>query len=333
MILGVAIPRAHAVQATWTTVHVALAALRRGHRVRFVEPWDFEVDEGGHVVVRAAVFDPDEEVPVDADALVGRLHARVAPRRYLRVEGLDVLLLRLAPADADVLAFAAMARDRGVTVVNDPDGLLRVASKAWLATLPGVPTPPTIVTQSTEAARRFADKQRADIVVKPARGSGGEGVARIPWRAWDELEAAMARARGPGGAVVVQRAIGDDDAGETRVVWMDGEVLGGYRRRRAPGEFRHNLRQGGTPEATEVTAPERAAVAALGPHLAGAGIRIAGIDLIDARVVEVNALNPGGAFHADRLNGTDVAGAIVDRLAAPGRLQHLARDRWARPAS
>lgn len=333
MILGIAIPRATSVDATWTTVHVARAALRKGHRVRFVEPWDFEVDEGGHLVVRAHAFDPDGAVVLDADSLVRQLHERAAPRRYLRVEGLDVLLLRVAPLDPDVLAFAAMARDRGVTVVNDPDGLLRVTSKAWLATLPDVPTPPTIVTQSAAAARLFADKHRADVIVKPARGSGGEGVARVPWRAWDELDAAVARARGAGDAVVVQTVVGDDEAGETRVVWMDGEVLGGYRRRRAPGEFRHNLRQGGTPEPADVTAPEREAVAALGPHLAGAGIRIAGIDLIDAHVVEVNALNPGGAFHADRLNGTDIAGAIVDRLVTTRRAHHHPRDAWARPAS
>src|SRR5690606_2562759 len=114
--------------------------------------------------------------------------------------------------------------------------------------------------------------------------------------------------------VVVQVYLDEAEDGEKRLMWMDGEVLGGYLRRRAPGEFRHNLKQGGSAEPTAITTAELGVIARLTPHLRRAGLRIAGIDLIGRHVIEVNAANPGGAFHADRLHGSNVSGSIVERL-------------------
>lgn len=315
MNLGIAIPRAASLDTTWTTVHIACAALLRGHTVRFIEPWDFEVDVHGTLTARAHAFDPPG---ISAAELVHHLHRRTATRRYLRIDSLDVLLIRAAPFDPSLLAFASMAKERGVSVVNDPEGLMRVSHKAWLAGLPDVATPPSLVTQSPGTAALFYDKYRKPVIVKPARGSGGREVHFVKRHDTRAFETAFARARGRGGHVVVQVYLEEAEAGEKRVVWMDGDVLGGYLRQRAPGEFRHNLKQGGTAVPTEITTPERAVIDALSPHLLGAGIRLAGIDMIGSYVIEVNALNPGGAYHADRLHGSDISGSIIERLEGAG---------------
>jgi glutathione synthase len=311
LLLGIAISRATSMDATWTTVHVARAALARGHKVRFIEPWDFEVDVRGQLTARTHAFDPPV---VDADTIIRKLHHRTAARRYLRIDALDVLLMRCAPLDPTLLAFATMAKDLGVEVANDPDALIRVSHKAWLAGLPDVPTPPTLVTQSSGQAQLFYEKYRRPVVVKPARGSGGHNVWFVRRRDPQGFDNAFAEARGYGDHVVVQVYLDEAENGEKRIVWMDGEVLGGYLRRRAPGEFRHNLKQGATAEPTTITPTELGVVARLTPHLRRAGLRLAGIDMIGAYVIEVNALNPGGAFHADRLHQSDVSGSIVTRL-------------------
>ena len=298
--------------ASWTTVHLAAAALKRGHGVRFVEPWDFEVDGTGQATARVHAFDPGDH---DVDRLVRSLQDRSAPRRYIRLDRFDVLLLRAAPFDPTIMAFALMAKSAGVRVVNDPAGLMVVSHKAWLAALPGVARPTTLVTQSPGMARLFYEKYRVPCVVKPARGSGGRDVFLVPWRDVLSFNSAFSRAMSRGGHVVVQTYLQEATEGEKRLVWMDGVVLGGYLRTRAPGEFRHNLKQGGTAQRTDLTAEEFSAVDMLSPHLLELGIRLAGIDLIGGHVIEVNALNPGGAFHTDRLSGTDTCGAIVERLA------------------
>ncbi|MCB9681628.1 MAG: hypothetical protein H6733_09175 [Alphaproteobacteria bacterium] len=329
MLLGIAITRAASLDPTWTTIHLVRAALARGHRVRMVEPWDFEVDERGQLTARAYAFDEPVD---DVDVLVNALRARTSSRRYIRLDTLDVLLMRAAPLDPSLLAFAAMARASGVAVVNDPDGLLQVTHKAWLATLPDVPRPPTLVTRSPGTAALFYERLDSTVIVKPARGSGGRDVMRVAQGDVRSFELAFSRVRMRGEHVVIQGYLEQASEGEKRLVWMDGDILGGYLRRSAPGEFRHNLKQGGTPEPTDVTPAEQQAMATLSPHLLRAGIRIAGVDLIGQHVIEVNALNPGGAFHADRLHGTDVSGSIIERLERADARTAPRRTAWAPPA-
>lgn len=314
MQLGILVTRAALMDASWTTVHIAVAALLRRHAVRFIEPHDLEVDDRGRLVARAFGFDPPAATP---ERIVRALRKRDAPRHYVRVDQLDVLLLRTAPFDAGVAAFATMAQAAGVDVVNDPAAMLRVHHKAWLATLPDVPTPATIVTQSMAQAELFYDKHRKPVVIKPSRGSGGRGVHLVKRRDPVGFDQAFRAARALGGHVVVQTYLPDAEHGEKRLVWMDGEVLGGYLRTRAPGDFRHNLKQGGLAVPTQITPGELSTVARLTPHLQRAGLRLAGLDLIGDQVVEVNAVNPGGSFHADRLHGTDVSGRMVERLLGP----------------
>ena len=306
-----AITRAASVDETWTTVHLARLALQRGHAVRFVEPWDFEIDTAGRIVARAHAFD----APASADDIATALMLRRADRRYVDIERTDLLLLRAAPLDVDVLTFAQLAKDRGVEVVNDPGGLVRVAHKGWLASLPDVPTPPTVVTRSRSSAQLFYANQPYGVIVKPARGSGGRQVSRVPPFAGALLDEAFDLARlATDGYVVVQSYVEDADLGEKRLVWLDGVIVGGYLRRRAPGEFRHNLKRGGHAEPTEITGTDRQIGRSLSPHLLAAGVRLAGLDVIGSTVIEVNALNPGGAYHADRLCGASVGEQILDRL-------------------
>lgn len=326
MKVAFAITRAASIDDTWTTVHLAVAALERGWPVRFIEPWDFEIDDSGALVARAHAFDQ----PIDAATLARRLSGRQTPRRFVDLRGVDLMLLRASPLDPTLLTFALLARSFGVRVVNDPTGLLQVSHKGWLASLPGIATPPSIVTHSRAAAQLFHDRQRrAPVIVKPARGSGGRGVSLVPPRRADLLDAAFDLAQRAGdGYVVVQVYLREAEDGEKRLVWLDGEVLGGYLRQRATGEFRHNLRRGGQAVPTVITQAERDAVETLSPALLDAGIRLAGLDVIGGHVIEVNALNPGGAFHTDRLSGTRLADTILTRLAEDeGR--YARRDRWA----
>jgi glutathione synthase len=329
MTIGIAISRATSLDVTWTTVHLALAALRRGVPVRFIEPWDYEVDERGLMTARAYAFDPPAP---DAEAIVDALRGQRAKRRYVRIDTLDVLLLRASPLDPGLLGFASAAEDLEVTVANSPRGLIRAAHKGWLASLRDVPTPPTLVTQSRGAAHLFLDRMGTALVVKPAQGSGGRHVTLVPKGDGEGLDRAFTLARGRNTHVVLQTYLTEAAAGEKRLVWMDGHVLGGYSRRRAPGEFRHNLKQGGTPEATTITAAEHALVAPLSAHLVKSGIRLAGIDLIGQHVIEVNAVNPGGSFHADRLHGTDITGTIVETLLSNKRPSESRSVQWAHPA-
>lgn len=312
MRVGFAVTRAASMTDTWTTVHLIWAALQLGHRVRVIEPADHEVDVNHQLLLRAHCFDQPTESP---GAIAESLQDRKAQRRAMPLAQLDLLLLRASPLDPSILSFCHMAQSVGVPVVNDPSGALMVSHKAWLAAQAGIPMPRGVVTRRTGAAWRFFDGCKQGAVVKPARGSGGKAVQRVRRGDDEGFEDALQAASDRGdGYVVIQEYLPGATKGEKRLLWLDGTIIGGYLRRRAEGEWRHNLKLGGHAERCDITAAEHAAVACLSPALLRAGIRTAGLDLIDGKITEVNALNPGGAFHTDRLTGSRTAELIISRL-------------------
>lgn len=315
MRFGFVISKAMALDATWTTPAWIQAAVTRGHEVRLIERTDFDVDPSGRLVARAWKVDGTFD---DVAELLRQLRNRQLRRVFVDIGKLDVMVMRASPLTTDLLTFATMAENLGVRVVNTPAGMLQAGSKAWLASLPDVPTPPSLVTRSAGAATVFFH-QHGSVVVKPARGSGGRSVSLVKKgdiRSFDQSFEAALRL---GGFVVVQPYLPAAERGEKRLLWLDGTILGGYLRTRAPGEFRHNLKQGGTAEAVSVSEIERALLQPITPHLLRIGVRFAGLDLIGEHLVEVNAVNPGGTFHTDRLSGSHHANTVIERFerAAP----------------
>jgi glutathione synthase len=307
MRIGFLISSARVVGPTWTTAHLAQAALEDQHQVRFLEAADIEVTSQGRLVARTHVLDAPLKT---AAALAQKLSTAQLARRYVELNTLDMLLLRANPLTPQVLSMAMLAQEQGVQVTNDPTGVVRTRSKAWLATLPGIPTPPTLVTRELSSARLFAENLGTDVVLKPAIGSGGYGVHWVKrghtgglTKAFNEI---LLSAHGP---VVVQAYSSAADQGEKRVFFVDGQIVGAYLRERAPGAFLHNLQQGATPTACAVNDTDHDIVQAIGPHLARNGIRIAGLDIIGGELIEVNTLNPGGVHYAESFRDGCTPGA------------------------
>lgn len=321
MRLGIAITRASNVDASWSTAHIALAALEAGFQVRFIEPWDYEVDRAGRLVARAHAFDPGE---VDTrEELCQRLQRRSARRRFVELARLDTLLVRINPLDTAVLTWAMHAELHGVPVLNPPLAALLTSHKGWLASLKDVPRPATLVTRSRAAMQVFGMDYPEGVIVKPARSSGGKGIAWVRHGREHELDVAIDQARAIGdGYVVVQQYLPEAEEGEKRLVWLDGHFLGGYVRQRAPGEFRHNLKRGGLPENLPHDEEDQRLLDKLTPHLRQQGIWFAGIDVIGRRVVEINTLNPGGLHLVSEFSKQDLAKPIIASL-----LKRISSDR------
>jgi len=327
MRIAIVVTSVRSIDPTWTTAHLAHAALEAGHVLRIVEPQDFEVTSTGRVVARAWSADaPPDDIP----SLARDISQRRLDRRYIELSACDIMLLRVNPMPWHVLQLASMVKALGVPVVNDPVGIATTRGKAWLASLSDVPRPETLVTSARSSVHQFAEQHRGKLVVKPATGSGGRGVRLVDPGRNDLLSKAFDAARRSGGPVVVQRYLPDARHGEKRLVWAGGELLGGYLRKRAPGDFRHNLKQGGRPHACEITREDEAVARAITPHLLRHGIGFAGLDVIGGKMVEVNTLNPGGVHWADALGNQprgEIARDALRRLLATVTNQKQRNDR------
>jgi glutathione synthase len=313
MQIAIVVNNTAALTPTWTTIHLIDAFLKAGHRCRLIESTEIDVLPSGKLQARAWCLDPPGGgIP----AITRTLQRRSGRREVLEISACDMLMLRVNPLRNTILTFALLVEEAGVPVVNAPAGLARTSSKAWLATLAGVPRPATLITRSRATAHQFAKELGKTVVVKPMAGSGGRGVQRIEKGGTELLDQAIDHLY-YGGHFVVQEYLEEADAGEKRLVWADGEVLGAYLRQRASGEFRHNLKQGSAPLQCEISSSDLALAAAVGPHLIQNGIRIAGLDVIGRYLVEVNTLNPGGVHYAELLRSTPgprLADRIVEHL-------------------
>ena len=327
MRIAIVVTSVRSIDPTWTTAHLAYAALLDGHVLRVVEPADFEVTSTGRVVARAWCADrPYPDVP----ALARDIAQRRMERRYVELSACDLMFLRVNPMPWHVLQLASMVKALGVPVLNDPMGISVTRGKAWLASLTDVPRPETLITSARSSVYQFAEQHRGKLVVKPATGSGGRGVQLVDPSRNGALSHAVDVARRSGGPIVVQRYLPEARDGEKRLVWAGGELLGGYLRKRAPGDFRHNLKQGGRPHACDITREDQAVARAITPHLLRHGIGFAGLDVIGGKLVEVNTLNPGGVHWADALGSRprgEIARDALQKMLATVTQQTQRNDR------
>lgn len=208
----------------------------------------------------------------------------------------------------------------GVTVVNDARAIERCVDKAMTSFLlrsRGVPTPPTWVVQSSEAARWRCEAEAADghrVVLKPLFGAQGRGLRLLTGP--DELPPAD----DVGGVYYLQRFVAGPGGGwsDFRVFVIGGSAVAAMRRHGV--SWITNIGRGGRaePAAAAGRLAELAVAAA-----AAVGVDHAGVDVIadgDGRllVLEVNSMPAWQGLQA--VTSDDIALGLVRRLTVRGGL-------------
>ena len=208
-----------------------------------------------------------------------------------------------------------LAERQGVRVLNRPAAL-----RAWNEKLSALRwshlMAPTLVASQVETLAAFA-AEHGEVVLKPLGGRAGQGVvfaaAGTPGlRALLELVTGQQTL-----PVMVQAFLPGVAAGDKRILLVDGEPLGAVNRvpsGGAGGEFRSNLAVGGQPQATDLSAAERAICAELAPALRAEGLFFVGIDVIDGRLSEINVTSPTGIREVERLGAIPLADLTIARL-------------------
>ncbi|QDU19900.1 ATP-grasp domain-containing protein [Urbifossiella limnaea] len=267
---------------------------------------------GWHVLdlVRAARQLGHAAEPVDFRTVAAAVGTHPGP-----LAGFDAALVRTMPAGSleqvvfrmDVLHAAVAA---GVRVLNPPRAVETCVDKYLTSTrlaAAGLPTPPTHVSQTADAALDGFDRLGGDVVVKPLFGSEGRGMVRLTdretaWRTFHALDRT--------GQVIYQQGFVRHPGWDLRAFVVGGKVLAGMRRT-ARGDWRTNVAQGGTAEQVELG---DGAVSLAVRAAAAVGCPLAGVDLLpgpggDLSVIEVNAVPGWRALAA--VTGRDVAADVV----------------------
>jgi glutathione synthase len=297
------------------TVGLMTAAQTEGAEVWVCGPEDLSVVEGRALAqARRVTLAPRTR---------GRDHRwRIEDRWYVEVEralldvgdAVEVAMLRIdPPVDARYLHttyLLGLAAAAGVRVVNNPDGVRALHEKLIALALPEL-TPATVVGACPVQIEDFIGRH-GTAVLKPVDGFAGADVWLVEsgptCRAFVESATAGGRRH-----VIAQQYLPAVASGNKRLFFLDGEVVGTVLRRPSAEDFRI----GAPVAAADLDEADHRIVAALAPVLASHGIALAGVDVIDGRLIEVNVTCPGGMHKTDALLGTDLSGAIVRRLLHP----------------
>lgn len=308
-------------KANQTTTRLVRAAQRRATR-SFVASVDaLSLTASGAVMVQA--------IPVGASDSLQALIARMSetPSETVNLDDIDAVLVRTNPgrdarawAHSTAMTLLRVARDRGVMILSDPDGLARASSKLYLAELPAHVTPRTLVSRQRERIDAFLAEVGGPCVLKPLDGTHGRDVFRVdPSRPENLSQIIDVLARQ--GYVMAQEFVPEAVEGDVRILLLGGELLEVDGRiaavRRVPSgvDFRSNVSAGGRAVPAQMTPELLAVVEAAGPLLARDGIFLAGLDVIGSKVVEVNVFSPGGFQDAEVFEGVDFSRHVIERVA------------------
>ena len=305
----------------YTTTHLAMTAVNLGHEVYYISVGDFMLNLDDHTYAHASVAPAKNHRSARVFLKELKELQEHADKQIICIDELNVLMLRNDPAEDAInrpwarraaINFGRFAQQHGVLVLNDPTGLDRAFTKLYLKNLPQWVYPRTIVTRDKEDIKSFIKSEAGYAVLKPLFGSGGRGVFVV--RPQDEPNLnQMIESDMRDGYIIAQEFLPAAVKGDTRLFALNGEPLvcnghiAAIHRQRHEGDhdIRSNMSAGGHAVKANVTDEMINLVTAVRPFLLENGIFLAGLDIVDNKILEINVHSPGGMYGAGNLEGVN----------------------------
>jgi len=310
----------------YSTTHLALAALGRGHEICYLTPGDFVLRPDDSLAVRALTL-PSTNYK-KAETLFKDLQGDATVIQTMDVTEIDVILLRNDPsedaADRPWAAqtgtiFGRLAAERGVIVLNDPDGLAQAQNKLYFQDFPTSVRPETLISKSIEEIRAFIEGQKQGVILKPLQGSGGKNVFKIG-SLKDANIKQIFEAVSEEGYLIAQGFMPEAVEGDVRFFLMNGLPLqregkyAAFRRAPAKGEIRSNIHAGGSAEKIEVTPTMLKIAETVRPKLVADGMFLVGLDIVGEKLLEINVFTPGGLNNLSQMYGVEFTQSVIEAV-------------------
>lgn len=293
-----------------STLAMLLAAQARG--------WDLHTLELGDLWLRdGEAWGRARPVTVRADLHDWYTHGEAVA---CPLGDFDVLLMRKDPPFDTEYIYATYILGRaeaaGCLVVNRPQGLRDMNEKVFTAWFPQC-CAPTLITRNMADMRAFLAEQ-GKAVCKPLDGMGGRGIFVL--EAGDKNAGSVFETLTGYGRhfAIIQRYLPEIvSGGDARIILVDGEPIP-YALARIPAatDHRGNLAAGARGIGRPLGDRDRWLCAQVGPVLRERGMLFVGLDVIGGYITEINVTSPTGIRELDAQFGLDIAGQLMDAIAA-----------------
>jgi glutathione synthase len=292
-----------------TTLELARAAHDLGHKLFHYEPEHIHMSiHSGRADITAAGHDLIYSLGDKNPWSLGAKALRT-------LSEFDVILMRQDPpfdlAYITATHILEQIKDK-VRIVNDPVGVRNAPEKLLITHVPQL-MPPTLITREREAIESFRDEHK-DIIFKPLHGFAGHGIFHL--RPGDDNLPGLIETMSSLNAEpwMIQKYLPVTELGDKRIVILNGEPVGLFRRMPAAGDARSNMRVGGRPEKATLTKRDVEICTTVAPMLRERGLFLVGLDVIGDYLTEINVTSPTGLVVADQLEGRTGTDRIADRF-------------------
>ena len=206
----------------------------------------------------------------------------------------DVIFFRPdPPVDNDYInaTYVLDYLDDKTLVLNSPQGLRNANEKMFINNFPDI-IPENIVTANAELIRDFLHKQK-EIVIKPLNYCFSKGVFYLN-DTDKNIHTIIDTATNSGKTMVmVQKFLPDISIGDKRLVYIDGEIFEEcVCKIHGADDFKFNTHADKFFKKGEICATEKKIAAYIKPILEKEGIYIAGLDVINGKMIEINVTSP-----------------------------------------
>lgn len=243
-------------------------------------------------------------------------------RRAIQVRDYDLIWLRLPPPLGLPFVEFLERSFPNTVIINDPRGIYKTGSKAFLTRFPEL-CPPMAICRSVEDI--VALKTQFPIVLKPLREYGGRGIVRVQgdqvWAGQNQIsfDAFAEQLAGQPVEYLGVKYLKNVDQGDKRIVVVDGRIMGASLRLPRSGSWICNVAMGGTSHPGNVEEAERNIVATIDPVLREMGIVMYGVDTLvgddGQRVLsEINTTSIGGLPQIAAASGLPLVEDAADLL-------------------
>lgn len=199
-----------------------------------------------------------------------------------------------------------------IPVFNSPTGIRTNSEKMTIFRFPDFIPPSMVVGSITEELDSFLD-QFDQVILKPLYYFAGKFSRVLKTHPRDQAHEAVEEMLDTHQHVLIQRFLpAIHTHGDKRVFVIDGKPSYAMNRVPAPGNYLANLAAGGSGHPTTLTPKEHHITQTVGRYLKTQGILLAGLDLIQEHLVEINVTSPTGLITIEKLYGVNLAEEIVD---------------------
>ena len=292
-----------------STLAMLIAAQERGWILSYMEQSDLFIRNGEVWVRRRALSVSD-----NLDAWFSLGDESVVP-----ATDFDVILMRKDPPfDMEFIYTTYLlerAEGNGTMVVNRP-GSIRDCNEKLFATQFPQCCPPHVVSRDMSLLKEFY-QEHDDVVFKPLDGMGGASIFRVK-QDDPNLNVVLEVLTDNGSRQIMgQKYIPEIVEGDTRILLIDGKPIP-YGLARVPkeGESRGNLAAGGQGIGRELLERDLWICEQVGATLSQKGLVFVGIDVIGDYLTEINVTCPTCIRELDRIFDLDIAGQLMDCIAA-----------------